>query len=73
MLGQSAWFTGKHTVFGRISSGLAVVDRIGRVQTDGDDRCAPGRSYWYSRALLSNHCLCRSLVYFGTAGPSPMS
>lgn len=39
MLGQSAWFTGKHTVFGRISSGLAVVDRIGRVQTDSDDRC----------------------------------
>lgn len=29
---------GKHTIFGRISSGLGVVNRIGLVQTDSKDR-----------------------------------
>jgi cyclophilin family peptidyl-prolyl cis-trans isomerase len=49
---------GRHTVFGRVLSGMAVVDRIGRVQTDGDDRCGartetrvPPRSL--RRALLT--------------------
>lgn len=42
-------FPGKHTVFGRVSSGLAVVDRIGRVQTDGDDRCVAELCCGFSR------------------------
>ncbi|KAJ1959245.1 Peptidyl-prolyl cis-trans isomerase-like 1 [Dipsacomyces acuminosporus] len=29
---------GKHTVFGRVSSGLSVVQRMGQVATDGNDR-----------------------------------
>ena len=29
---------GKHTVFGRISSGMAVVQRLGLARTDANDR-----------------------------------
>ena len=29
---------GKHTVFGRISSGMAVIQRLGLARTDGSDR-----------------------------------
>ena len=30
--------TGKHTVFGRVSSGMATVKRLGMVSTDTNDR-----------------------------------
>jgi cyclophilin family peptidyl-prolyl cis-trans isomerase len=30
----------KHTIFGRVSSGMRVVQRLGAVGTDGQDRCA---------------------------------
>ena len=33
-----AWLDGKHTVFGRVTSGLDVVDRISAVERDGRDR-----------------------------------
>jgi cyclophilin family peptidyl-prolyl cis-trans isomerase len=33
-----AWLDGKHTVFGRVTSGLDVVDRISTVERDGRDR-----------------------------------
>lgn len=29
---------GNHAIFGRISSGMNIVKRMGQVQTDGDDR-----------------------------------
>jgi peptidyl-prolyl cis-trans isomerase B (cyclophilin B) len=32
------WLDGKHTVFGRVTSGQEVVDRISKVQRDGNDR-----------------------------------
>jgi peptidyl-prolyl cis-trans isomerase B (cyclophilin B) len=32
------WLDGKHTVFGRVVTGLAVVDRISLVDRDGRDR-----------------------------------
>ncbi|MFA6608809.1 MAG: peptidylprolyl isomerase [Candidatus Paceibacterota bacterium] len=32
------WLTGKHTVFGHVTSGLDVVLRIGDMQTDGTDK-----------------------------------
>ena len=32
------WLNGKHTVFGRVTSGMDVVDAISEVDTDGSDR-----------------------------------
>lgn len=37
-LAPTQWLDGKHAVFGRISSGITVVNRIGMVETDSDDR-----------------------------------
>ena len=33
-----SWLNGKHTVFGRVVSGMAVVDAISMVDRDGNDR-----------------------------------
>jgi peptidyl-prolyl cis-trans isomerase B (cyclophilin B) len=32
------WLDGKHTVFGRVTSGMEVVDAISQVQTDANDK-----------------------------------
>lgn len=37
-LAPTPWLDGKHVVFGRVSGGMRVVERIGRVATDGEDR-----------------------------------
>jgi hypothetical protein len=37
-LGPTPHLDGKHTIFGRVSSGMGVVKRIGNVQTDATDR-----------------------------------
>jgi peptidyl-prolyl cis-trans isomerase B (cyclophilin B) len=36
--GEAAWLDGKHTVFGRVTSGMDVVDEISAVDRDGSDR-----------------------------------
>jgi len=36
--GACPWLDGKHTVFGRVTSGQDVVDRISHVERDGRDR-----------------------------------
>jgi peptidyl-prolyl cis-trans isomerase-like 1 len=37
-LAPTPWLDGKHTVFGRVSSGMDVIKRLGNVQTDATDR-----------------------------------
>lgn len=37
-LAPTPWLDGKHVVFGRVSGGMRVIERIGRVSTDGEDR-----------------------------------
>jgi peptidyl-prolyl cis-trans isomerase-like 1 len=37
-LAPTAHLDGKHTVFGRVSDGMAVIKRIGSVRTDKEDR-----------------------------------
>ena len=34
----ASWLDGKHTVFGQVTDGLDVVDKLEGVQTDGSDR-----------------------------------
>ena len=35
---ETPWLDGKHTVFGRVTSGMEVVDRISQVDRDANDR-----------------------------------
>lgn len=37
-LAPTPWLDGKHTIFGRVASGMEVVKRLGNVQTDATDR-----------------------------------
>ena len=36
--GEAPWLDGKHTVFGRVTEGMDVVDRMEAANTDGRDR-----------------------------------
>ena len=37
-LAPTPWLDGKHTIFGRVKNGLRVVQRMGLVKTDAEDR-----------------------------------
>ena len=37
-LAPTPWLDGKHTIFGRVSSGMTVIKRLGTLQTDANDR-----------------------------------
>lgn len=37
-LAPTPWLDGKHTIFGRVKTGLRVVQRMGLVKTDKDDK-----------------------------------
>ena len=38
MLAPTPWLDGKHTIFGRVKTGLRVVQRMGLVKTGAEDR-----------------------------------
>jgi cyclophilin family peptidyl-prolyl cis-trans isomerase len=46
------WLDGKHTVFGRVTSGMEVVDAISEVERDGRDR--PREDVTIERVRLSD-------------------
>lgn len=37
-LAPTPWLDGKHIIFGRVKSGIRVVQKLGLVKTDGNDR-----------------------------------
>lgn len=37
-LAPTQWLDGKHTIFGRVHSGMQIVKRIGLVETDKNDK-----------------------------------
>lgn len=37
-LAPTPWLDGKHTIFGRVKSGMRIVERMGLVAVDGSDR-----------------------------------
>ena len=37
-LAPTPWLDGKHTIFGRVKSGLSVLKRMGSVKTGAEDR-----------------------------------
>lgn len=37
-LGPTQWLDGKHSIFGRVHTGMQIVKRIGLVDTDKNDR-----------------------------------
>ena len=46
------WLDGKHTVFGRVTSGMEVVDRIAQADRDANDR--PRETISIERVELSD-------------------
>jgi peptidyl-prolyl cis-trans isomerase B (cyclophilin B) len=37
-VGQAPWLDGKHTVFGKVTGGMEVIDKLESLPTDGRDR-----------------------------------
>ena len=37
-LAPTPWLDGKHTIFGRVYSGMETLERLGNMQTDATDR-----------------------------------
>ena len=37
-LAPAPWLDGKHTIFGRVCSGMKIVQRLGSIATDSNDK-----------------------------------
>lgn len=53
-LAPTPWLDGKHTIFGRVKSGLRVVQRMGLVKTDKEDRPAEDVRILSARVLRAD-------------------
>ncbi|KAK6619362.1 Peptidyl-prolyl cis-trans isomerase-like 1 [Polyplax serrata] len=51
-LAPTQWLDGKHAIFGRVSAGMAVVKKLGLVETDKDDR--PIDDVYIKRGYVKN-------------------
>ena len=51
-LAPTPWLDGKHTIFGRIKSGMEIIKRIGKTQCDQNDK--PVEDIVILRAVASN-------------------
>ena len=51
-LAPTQWLDGKHSIFGRIASGMTVIHRVGMVDTDNSDR--PTEDVKIVKAYLPN-------------------
>lgn len=51
-LAPTQWLDGKHTIFGRVCQGMSVLNRIGMVETNSQDR--PVEEIKILRVNLSN-------------------
>jgi cyclophilin family peptidyl-prolyl cis-trans isomerase len=49
---EASWLDGKHTVFGRVTAGMDVVDRISQAERDANDR--PRKPVTIDRVELSD-------------------
>jgi peptidyl-prolyl cis-trans isomerase-like 1 len=52
-LAPTPWLDGKHTIFGRISTGMDIIMRLGIVQTDGQDRSVFVFVYAFNKVIVS--------------------
>ncbi len=60
-LAPTTFLDGKHTIFGRVKSGMKVVQRMGLVQTDATDKCVhslPDHAQFGSQSNSIPHRLC---------------
>ncbi|KAI9215983.1 peptidyl-prolyl cis-trans isomerase-like 1 [Blastocladiella britannica] len=53
-LAPTKWLDGKHTIFGRVARGMAVVQRVSQVETDSSDRPRVDVKILRARAEVSN-------------------
>ncbi len=52
-LAPTAWLDGKHTIFGRVLTGMGVIEKLGSVKTDSNDK--PEEDIVVSSASVISH------------------